>query len=94
MVGRLKNCRGLVSGLVQGVGFRYFVCRRALSLNLTGWVMNLPDGRVEFQVEGPQTAVKEFLEKVREGPVFSRVEDLQVQDVDPEGTTTFQIRYE
>ena len=91
---RLKSYRGLVSGLVQGVGFRYFVCRQALSLDLRGWVMNRSDGTVEFQVEGPQIAVNDLLQRVRKGPIFSRVEDLKVQDVDPEGPTTFQIRYE
>ncbi len=89
----MKSCRGLISGLVQGVGFRYFVCRHALRLDLNGWVMNLSDGKVEFRVEGPETAVDHLLKRVREGPVFSRVEDLQVQPVDPEGNTTFEIRY-
>ena len=57
------------TGRVQGVGFRFMVESAALELNLTGWVKNLPDGRVEAAVEGPDKALKRFLEKVAQGPM-------------------------
>ena len=57
------------SGRVQGVGFRYTTESVALELKLTGWVMNLPDGRVEAVVEGRETELKEFLEKMNAGPM-------------------------
>ena len=54
------------SGIVQGVGFRYTVCRYAIPLHLTGWVRNLPDGRVELLAEGSREKIEELLERVEE----------------------------
>ena len=54
------------SGIVQGVGFRYTVSRCATPLGLTGWVRNMPDGRVELLAEGPREKVEDFLEQVEE----------------------------
>jgi acylphosphatase len=53
------------SGLVQGVGFRATVAEIARGHRVTGWVKNLPDGRVQLLVEGPEEAVKKFLDAVR-----------------------------
>ena len=55
------------SGRVQGVGFRYTVESAALELELTGWVMNLPDGRVESVVEGPEKKLKKFQDRIDQG---------------------------
>ncbi len=63
-----------ISGLVQGVGFRYAVYRHAGSLGLRGWVRNTPDGRVEAQVEGEREVLERMLEWCRQGPVLSRVD--------------------
>jgi len=52
-----RSVKGFVSGRVQGVGFRYFVLRQARSLGLRGYVRNLPDGRVEFLLQGAPDAV-------------------------------------
>ena len=49
------------SGNVQGVGFRYAACRTAVQYNVTGYARNLPDGRVECLVEGPDTEIDNFL---------------------------------
>ncbi len=54
----------LFSGTVQGVGFRYTTQRFASSLKLTGWVKNLPDGRVELVCEGPREQVENFVYKL------------------------------
>jgi len=59
-----KRLHAYYSGSVQGVGFRFTAERLALGLGLTGWVRNLRDGRVEVLCEGPESALKEFSEKV------------------------------
>ena len=56
-------------GRVQGVGFRFTTENIALSLGVTGWVKNLPDGKVEVVGEGEEARLVEFLEKVRNGPM-------------------------
>ena len=56
----------LYSGTVQGIGFRYTVQRYAQDLNLTGWVKNLADGRVEILVEGPQETIDELCQKIEQ----------------------------
>lgn len=71
-----RRVRVTVNGVVQGVGFRYFVLERAQSLGVTGWVRNLRDGRVEAELEGPQGLVNMMIEAMREGPTFSHVTSL------------------
>ncbi|MFH0920286.1 MAG: acylphosphatase [Fibrobacterota bacterium] len=65
---------GTVEGRVQGVGYRYFAQETAVRLGLFGWVRNLPEGSVEYYVQGPEPAVAEFIRKLEEGPPLSRVE--------------------
>lgn len=65
-----------VSGLVQGVGFRYFVYNQARHLGLTGWVRNLMDGRVEVLAEGASEDLEELLAQLHQGPGGSRVKDV------------------
>jgi acylphosphatase len=69
---------GWVSGVVQGVGFRYFTQRKADSYGLTGWVRNLPDDRVEFVAEGPKGVLQDFLKEINIGPVSGHVEKVEV----------------
>ena len=83
--------RVLVSGRVQGVGFRYFARRAAESTGVGGWARNLADGRVETFVEGEEGAVESYLEKIRRGPVGGRVDHVEVEEVTLEGFTTFRI---
>ncbi|MBK6767237.1 MAG: acylphosphatase [bacterium] len=78
MAGELRRVRVTVNGLVQGVGFRYFVFERAQSLGVTGWVRNLRDGRVEAEVEGKDDQVNMLLDIMREGPTFAHVESCNV----------------
>ena len=72
--------RGMVSGRVQGVGFRYFVRRHAEAEGVSGFACNLHDGRVEFLLQGEVDAVRRVLEKIRVGPTHARVRDLQVEE--------------
>jgi len=77
--------RFLISGRVQGVGFRFFAERAAGREGLHGWVRNLPDGRVEVAAEGEVEAVDRFEGQLRHGPSGARVEQLDVEDTVPEG---------
>jgi len=70
--------RWLVSGRVQGVGFRYFVEDAARGLDVTGDVRNLPDGRVEVRARGARKDVDRLLGAVRSGPPSSRVDGVEV----------------
>ncbi|MFC1725822.1 acylphosphatase [candidate division KSB1 bacterium] len=68
----------LVKGLVQGVGYRYFVIRRASSLGLNGWVRNLYNGDVEVEVEGERGLIEDLLKELKHGPPMSSVRDLKI----------------
>ena len=63
-----QRLHAFVSGRVQGVSFRYFVMEAAQQRNLTGWVRNRFDGRVEVLAEGPYEALNELLNQLRLGP--------------------------
>ena len=76
----------MISGRVQGVGFRYFTQNAAVREGVAGWVENLPDGRVEVFVEGDQEAVTRVERRIRSGPRGARVEDVYVQDEEAAGT--------
>jgi acylphosphatase len=67
----------VVSGMVQGVGFRWFVARHARSLGLAGYARNLPDGRVEVVVSGPDEALPALERLLRAGPANAQVEGVE-----------------
>jgi acylphosphatase len=72
--------RALLHGRVQGVGFRFFVRRRALERGLAGWVRNLDNGSsVEVMAEGPRSELEGLLEDLRRGPPMAWVERVQPQ---------------
>ena len=68
---------GFVQGRVQGVGFRMFVYKHALSLNITGWVRNTWKGEVEVMAEGPKTSLGVLLQELRRGPHSSFVSEIR-----------------
>lgn len=68
-----------VLGFVQGVGYRYFVKKKATELGLTGWVKNLPDERVEILVQGKKENIQKLIELCEKGPFFSEVKSVQVE---------------
>ncbi len=76
----MKRVRAHVQaeGVVQGVFFRDSTRRRARELGLTGWVRNLPDGRVEAVFEGEELAVEAAVAFVREGPPHAQVRHIDV----------------
>jgi acylphosphatase len=69
---------GLIKGDVQGVGFRYFLIRRAKELGLTGWVTNRDDGIVEFVAEGSRQDLEQLELAAREGPRMARITVVEV----------------
>lgn len=69
--------RLLVSGRVQGVGFRWFVREAARRHRLAGWVRNRADGTVELEASGEDGGVHQFLSAIREGPPGARVEEVR-----------------
>ena len=82
----------MVSGRVQGVYFRD-TCRRVARDNgVTGWVRNLPDGRVEAVFEGQPDAVGRLVDWARRGPRLAMVDDMVVRAEQPEGLGDFLIR--
>ncbi len=69
--------RFLISGLVQGVGFRFFAVRVARARRLRGWVRNLPDGRVEVLAQGESEALEALREDLARGPSGSVVSGIE-----------------
>ena len=69
-----------ISGRVQGVGFRYFMDRKARELGVTGWVRNRHDGTVEAMVQGAPEAVDAMIAAARQGPRAALVTDVKVTD--------------
>lgn len=74
----MKQAHVFVSGFVQGVGYRQFVKRSARGIGVVGWVRNLPDGRVEVVLQGPQEKIDQLIALCKKGPFLSEVEDVQV----------------
>jgi acylphosphatase len=71
------TARFVVSGMVQGVGFRWYVARHARAIGLTGYARNLPDGSVEVVVDGPESSLPELERLLRTGPANARVERVE-----------------
>jgi acylphosphatase len=89
-----EAARWIVSGRVQGVGFRWFTVRRAQALELSGWVSNLPDGRVEVVAAGPSPQMKELEAAISRGPAGANVESVEKSNIPHEtvGGKSFEIR--
>ena len=87
-----RAIRALVTGSVQGVGFRDAVRRRARELGLLGWVRNEADGTVALHAEGPAGAVAELIGYLGGGPPGATVAEVSVRDVRVEGHEQFAIR--
>jgi len=83
--------RLVVTGRVQGVGFRWSARRAAERIGVDGWVRNLPDGSVEAHVEGSADRVAAMLAWLRQGPDGADVSGVRAEDVAPEGLTGFTI---
>jgi acylphosphatase len=89
----VQACVLIVSGRVQGVGFRWFTARVAAKHSVRGFVRNLEDGRVEILAQADPPALEEFCERIRRGPSASRVDrvDIRTVEVDLE-LASFRVR--
>ena len=84
----------VVSGLVQGVGYRYFVLRKAKQYNLRGYVRNLYSDDVEVVVEGDESVIRDFIKEARIGPVSANVTGIQVKWEEGESEyQDFEVRF-
>ncbi len=73
----------IVKGLVQGVGFRYFVFSKAMKLSINGYTRNLFNGDVEIEAEGTRSLIEELIKEVKVGPRSAHVSDVLVEWKEP-----------
>ncbi|HIZ34800.1 MAG TPA: acylphosphatase [Candidatus Ruania gallistercoris] len=83
--------RVVVSGVVQGVGFRAATVRRAREAGVAGWVRNRADGRVDAWAEGSGDAVTALVDWLGEGPRHAAVAECEVTEEQPQGYRSFEI---
>jgi len=90
----LKRAKIIVNGLVQGVGFRYFVMRNADQLGLNGFTQNLYTGEVLTEVEGQEVLIMELIRQLKVGPSKSHVVNCFVEWMEYKNEfTRFEVRY-
>ena len=90
----MEAIHAVVSGRVQGVGFRYSTEAMGRRLGLTGWVRNQTDGTVETWAQGPPEVVDAFISYLKEGPLHASVTSVDLSRVEPDpALTTFRIRF-
>ena len=80
----MQTLKAMVSGKVQGVGFRYFIKSNADELNIKGYASNLTDGRVEVIMQGGNEEIKQLLSLLRQGPRFSSVTSVDHRECETE----------
>lgn len=83
--------RLVITGRVQGIGFRYAMCDEAARLGVSGWVRNRRDGSVEAVVDGAPAAVDAMISWAKRGPTGARVTDLQIEETAGE-FNSFELR--
>lgn len=88
----MTTYRYLVRGRVQGVGYRYYALRAAEQLGVSGFARNLPDGSVEVVAEAPDAALTAFEARLRSGPSFADVSNVERSPWSPRGDQGFHIR--
>jgi len=89
----VKSVYLVISGLVQGVGFRYFAEHKAAEFNISGWVKNTPDGKVEIKATGEPENLDVFIDYMKTGPTRAIIKLFSVSEITPLRTfTNFTIR--
>jgi len=71
----------LFAGRVQGVGFRYSTKNLAKGFDVLGWVKNLPDGRVELQIQGDEEELDEFIQELQDSPLGHHIQEQEERTV-------------
>jgi acylphosphatase len=87
-----KACSIKVYGKVQGVGFRFYTQKTAREMGVKGYVKNERDGSVYIEAEAEAEIIQSFIHWVEKGPEWSRVDEIQVQDMPVQGFEGFNIR--
>ncbi len=82
----------LISGKVQGVGYRYATVQEAQKLGIRGWVRNRLDGRVEAIFEGTEPIIEQMLQWCHQGPTTAKVTDVTVETVKPRFYQGFEVK--
>jgi acylphosphatase len=82
-----------ITGRVQGVFFRAWTQQQARELGVHGWVRNAGDGSVEAHAEGDEAAVKSPIQRLWRGPPSAEVDNVEVEDAEPEGLNGFEVRH-
>ncbi len=85
----MVRARAIVSGVVQGVGFRFFASRLADRYGITGYAKNLLTGEVEIEAEGDKSAVSGYLEEIKIGPRHAHIADMRVEWLEPKNYRIF-----
>ena len=88
---KIKAVKVNISGKVQGVGFRFYVEKNAKSKNVKGYVKNLSGGRVEAFFQGQEENIKEMIELCKKGPLTAEVEDINIEEQNPQELTSFRV---
>jgi len=81
----------IVTGRVQGVGFRYFTRTEASALRLTGWVRNRADGKVEIEAQGESPDIDQFVLALSRGPSWASVDNVSVSWIDTKNENSFEV---
>jgi acylphosphatase len=88
------NAHIIVDGVVQGVGYRFFVIEQARHYRIKGYVKNVPNGTVEVVAEGDKGVLNDFIKQLQIGPASAHVTDINVKWHDEEhGFTNFDVRF-
>lgn len=90
----ISRAHVIVTGLVQGVGYRYFVYQKAKDYNLKGYVKNLYSDDVEVVLEGDKGIIVDFIQELKVGPMSAHVTDVKVEwEEGQDEYEDFQIRF-
>ncbi len=90
----MKGVYLIISGYVQGVGFRWYAERTAKRFGITGWVRNLRSGEVEILAEGEEKEINKFLDELRSGPFQENIENVKTTEGEYKGKFShFSIRF-
>ena len=84
--------RVLISGRVQGVGYRYSTRKKAETLGIVGWVRNLPNGQVEALIAGNSTQIDQMIAWFHDGPPAAKVAAVETEEQTPQQHEGFEIR--
>jgi acylphosphatase len=94
MVVNIKTYEVVLSGRVQGVGFRYFVESIAGKYDICGYVRNTYNNQVEIICQGEEEDIENFIDEVKKGPTFSAVTDIKIDEIEnSKKYSIFEIKY-